>query len=183
MHRARHAAGALSVARAYLSLGSNIDPARNLCAAVEALRERFGAVALSPVYRSPAVGFDGADFLNAAAAIDSDLTPAALAGWLREQEARQGRRRGEARYASRPIDLDLLLYGDEVSEMPPLPRPELATDAFVLRPMADLAPTLRHPLLGLDLAALWARCADTTPLTRVTLDCLTLDGATPADAR
>ncbi|PZQ11991.1 MAG: 2-amino-4-hydroxy-6-hydroxymethyldihydropteridine diphosphokinase [Rhodanobacter denitrificans] len=164
--------------RAYLSLGSNIEPARNLCVAIEALRARFGAVALSPVYRSPAVGFDGADFLNAAAAIDSDLAPAALAAWLREQEARQGRRRGEARYASRPIDLDLLLYGDQVSEAPPLPRPELATDAFVLRPMADLAPALRHPLLGLDLAALWARCTDGTALTRVTLDC-----TTPAEAR
>lgn len=164
--------------RAYLSLGSNIDPARNLCTALEALRERFGAVALSPVYRSAAVGFDGADFLNAAAAIDSDLAPAALAVWLREQEARQGRRRGEARYASRPIDLDLLLCGDEVSAVPPLPRPELATDAFVLRPMADLAPGLRHPTLGLDLATLWARCTDTTALTRVTLDC-----ATAADAR
>lgn len=174
MHRARHAAGALSVARAYLSLGSNIDPARNLCAAIEALRARFGAVALSPIYRSPAVGFDGADFLNAAAAIDSDLAPAALAAWLREQEARQGRRRGEARYASRPIDLDLLLYGDAVREVPPLPRPELATDAFVLRPMADLAPTLRHPLLGVDLATLWSRCTDPTALTRVTLDCVRL---------
>lgn len=165
------------MARAYLSLGSNIDPARNLCVAIEALRERFGAVALSPVYRSPAVGFEGADFLNAAAAIDVDLAPAALAAWLREQEARQGRRRGEARYASRPIDLDLLLYGDQVSELPPLPRPELATDAFVLRPMADLAPALRHPLLGLDLAALWARCADATPLTRVALDCATANAA------
>lgn len=174
MHRARHAAGALSVARAYLSLGSNIDPARNLCAAIEALRARFGAVALSPVYRSPAVGFDGADFLNAAAAIDSDLAPAALAAWLREQEARQGRRRGAARYASRPIDLDLLLYGDAVSEVPLLPRPELETDAFVLRPMADLAPTLRHPLLGVDLATLWSRCTDHTALTRVTLDCVRL---------
>ncbi|HUD43645.1 MAG TPA: 2-amino-4-hydroxy-6-hydroxymethyldihydropteridine diphosphokinase [Dokdonella sp.] len=159
------------MARAYLSLGSNIEPARNLCLAFEALRERFSAVALSPVYRSPAVGFDGADFLNAAAVIDSDLAPAALAGWLREQETRQGRRRGEARYASRPIDLDLLLYGDQVSEVPPLPRPELASDAFVLRPMADLAPTLRHPSLGVDLATLWARCADSTVLTRVTLDC------------
>lgn len=172
MHRARHAAGALSVARAYLSLGSNIDPARNLCAAIEALRARFGAVALSPVYRSPAVGFDGADFLNAAAAIDSDLAPAELAAWLREQEARQGRRRGAARYASRPIDLDLLLYGDRISEAPLLPRPELETDAFVLRPMADLAPTLRHPLLGVDLATLWSRCTDPTALTRVTLDCV-----------
>lgn len=165
------------MARAYLSLGSNIKPARNLCLAIEALRERFGAVALSPVYRSPSVGFDGADFLNAAAALDSDLAPAALAGWLREQEARQGRRRGEARYASRPIDLDLLLYDDQISEVPPLPRPELATDAFVLRPMADLAPTLRHPLLGLDLATLWARCADSTMLTRVALDCATASAA------
>jgi 2-amino-4-hydroxy-6-hydroxymethyldihydropteridine diphosphokinase len=159
------------MARAYLSLGSNIDPARHLCVAIDALRRRFGKVAVSPVYRSPAVGFDGADFLNAAAAIDTDLAPVALADWLRAQETLQGRHRGEARYADRPIDLDLLLYDDRISELPVLPRPELATEAFVLRPMADLAPALLHPLLGVDLLTLWQRCRDTTPLTCVPLDC------------
>jgi len=159
------------MARAYLSLGSNIDPARNLCLAIDALRRRFGPVALSPVYRSPAVGFAGADFLNAAAAIDSDLDASRLDAWLREQEARQGRRRDGPRYSSRTIDLDLLLYADAIASTPPLPRPELADQAFVLRPMADLVPALRHPVLGVELRELWRRCEDATPLTPVRLDC------------
>ncbi|MET0937426.1 MAG: 2-amino-4-hydroxy-6-hydroxymethyldihydropteridine diphosphokinase, partial [Luteibacter sp.] len=68
--------------RAYLSLGSNIDAARWLRSAVSELRVRFGALDVSPVYRSAAVGFDGPDFLNLAVAHQSDLGPEALNDWL-----------------------------------------------------------------------------------------------------
>ena len=60
------------MSRAYLSLGSNLDPARHLRGAIDALHRRFGTVVLSPVYRTRAVGFDGSDFLNAAAVIETD---------------------------------------------------------------------------------------------------------------
>ena len=64
--------------KAYLSLGSNLEPQANLRSALAALAARFGEVVASPVYRMPAVGFEGPDFLNAAAIIDSDLDPFAL---------------------------------------------------------------------------------------------------------
>jgi 2-amino-4-hydroxy-6-hydroxymethyldihydropteridine diphosphokinase len=148
------------MATAWLSLGSNQQPEANLRAAGAALRARFGAVRFSPVYRTRAVGFDGPDFLNAAAELDTELDPEALDAWLHALEDAQGRRRDVPRFSSRTLDVDLLLYNDQVLNGPGnlrLPRPELAEQAFVLRPMLDLAPSLRHPLLGCTIAELWAQ--------------------------
>jgi 2-amino-4-hydroxy-6-hydroxymethyldihydropteridine diphosphokinase len=153
--------------RAYLSLGSNIDAGRWLAAGVAELRERFGRLDVSPVYRSAAVGFDGPDFLNLAVGLDSDLGPEALNDWLHALEDRHGRVRGGDRYASRTLDVDIVLYDDLVltgAGHLELPRGELC-HAFVLKPMADIAPDLRHPVTGLTMAALWAAFpADKEPL-------------------
>lgn len=143
---------------AWLSLGSNLEPEANLLAAADALRARFGAVLFSPVYRTPSVGFDGPDFLNAAAAIDTDLDPFALNDWLHALEDAQGRRRGGERFSSRTLDIDIVLFDDRVLMGPgnlELPRPELR-HAFVLKPLADIAPDYRLPTTGETLASLWA---------------------------
>jgi len=160
------------VSRAWLSLGSNIDAEAHLRAAADALRARFAAVQFSPVYRSPAVGFDGPDFLNAAAGIDSDLDALALDAWLHALEDAHGRRRDVPRFSSRTLDIDLLLYDGLVRDGPghlQLPRAELTTQAFVLRPMVDIAPALLHPTLGEPLAALLADCAGAEALERTGL--------------
>lgn len=153
--------------RAWLSLGSNLDADRWLALAVAELRQRFGALAISPVYRSAAVGFDGPDFLNLAVGIDSDLGPEALNDWLHALEDRHGRVRGGDRYASRTLDVDIVLYDDLVMTGEghlELPRGELR-HAFVLKPMADIAPDLRHPVDGRTMAELWAAFpADSEPL-------------------
>jgi 2-amino-4-hydroxy-6-hydroxymethyldihydropteridine diphosphokinase len=155
--------------RAYLSLGSNIDAARWLGAAVRELRLRFGPLDVSPVYRSAAVGFDGPDFLNLAVAMDSDLEPEALNDWLHALEDRHGRVRGGERYADRTLDVDIVLYDDRVMRGEghlELPRGELR-HAFVLKPLADIAPAVRHPLEGRTLGELWAAFpADREPLAR-----------------
>lgn len=160
--------------RAWLSLGSNIEPERHLRAAAAALRARFGEVHFSPVYRTPAVGFDGPDFLNCAAEIDSDLGPVELDAWLHALEDAHGRRRDGPRFSSRTLDIDLLLHGMAVLEGPghlKLPRPELDSQAFVLRPMADLAPHLVHPTRRQSMAALLAGCpgADALEATDIAL--------------
>ena len=153
--------------RAWLSLGSNVDADRWLALAVAELRARFGALAISPVYRSAAVGFDGPDFLNLAVGLDSDLGPEALNDWLHALEDRHGRVRGGDRYASRTLDVDIVLYDDLVLSGDghlELPRGELR-HAFVLKPMADIAPGLRHPVDGRTMAELWAAFpVDSEPL-------------------
>jgi len=144
--------------QAYLSLGSNIAPEDNLRKAVAALRARFGDVVVSPVYRTPAVGFDGPDFLNAVAVIESDIHPFALNDWLHALEIAQGRDRRDASYSNRPLDIDIIYFGDLVLEGPgdfQLPRPELH-HAFVLKPLADVAPDFVDPLRHMTLARLWA---------------------------
>ena len=144
--------------RAYLSLGSNIDPERNLDAAIDELRARFGAITVSPAYRSAAVGFDGPVFLNLAVGIDTDLEPAALDAWLHALEDRHGRRRDGARYSSRTLDVDIVLFDDRVVRGPAhleIPRAELA-QAFVLVPLADIAPEARDPVSGRTVAELLA---------------------------
>jgi 2-amino-4-hydroxy-6-hydroxymethyldihydropteridine diphosphokinase len=144
--------------RACLSLGSNVDPERHVAIAFAALRARFGDILASAAYRTPAVGFEGADFVNAAAVIDSDLDPHALNAWLHALEDAHGRDRSAPRYGDRTLDIDIVLYDALVCSGPGnlrLPRPELR-HAFVLRPLAEIAPDIVEPVSGRRLADLWA---------------------------
>ena len=146
------------MARVYLSLGSNLDPQRHLNAALGELRARFGRLAVSPAYRSKSVGFDGADFVNLAVGLDTELEPVALNDWLHALEDRHGRRRDVPRYSDRTLDVDIVLYGERVIAGPghlQIPRKELR-HAFVLKPLADIAPAARHPVDGQTMAALWS---------------------------
>ncbi|MBS0193898.1 MAG: 2-amino-4-hydroxy-6-hydroxymethyldihydropteridine diphosphokinase [Proteobacteria bacterium] len=145
---------------ALLSLGSNLDPERHLRAAAQALRARFGDVVFSSVLRTPAVGFDGPDFLNTAAIVRTDLTPQALDDWLHALEDAHGRDRSAPRFASRTLDIDIVLFDDRVIAPTPqshlqIPRPELR-HTFVLQPLAQIAPDFADPLSGHTLAQLWA---------------------------
>lgn len=145
------------MAPVYLGLGSNIDPAANLRLAVAELRRRFGDIELSAVYRGPAIGFDGADFLNMAVGLTTDLSPQAI---LREIEAihRLARReRDGEKLLPRTLDIDLLLYGGLIIEAPgqELPRPDVLQYAFVLRPLAEMAPDFIHPVTRKPLREHW----------------------------
>lgn len=158
--------------RAYLSLGSNIDPERHLAAAIDALRARFGAIVVSPAYRSAAVGFDGPAFLNLAVGIDTNLDPIALDAWLHALEDRYGRRRDGPRYSSRTLDVDIVLFDEEIVRGPghlEIPRRELA-ERFVLVPLADIAPDARDPVGGRTVAELLAALPPGPALERVSID-------------
>jgi 2-amino-4-hydroxy-6-hydroxymethyldihydropteridine diphosphokinase len=164
------------MARVYVSIGSNIEREPNIRAALQALRENFGGLALSRVYENRPIGFDGENFYNLVAAFDTDQLPEAVTAILHDIEQRLGRVRGPSRFTSRTIDLDLLLYNDLVREQSSLrlPRREIDEYACVLRPLAELAPETRHPLTGETFAALWARFDQAAqPLTPVMLELTT----------
>ena len=140
----------------FLSFGSNIDRENNIRGGLDALAKQFGQVRLSPVYESESVGFDGEPFLNLVAEIHTRLSVGELAQLLRDIEADHGRRRGEKKLSSRTLDIDILTYDDLVGEHDgvSLPRDEILKHAFVLRPLADLAPQQLHPQLKKSYAAL-----------------------------
>ena len=150
------------MARAYLSLGSNVDAERHLADALRALRERFGTIEVSPTYRSAAVGFDGAAFLNNAAAFDCDIDRDDLRTWLRTLEDASGRDRSLPRYADRTLDLDIALWCEDDRCSTDL-TPEEFERAHVLAPLADLAPNLREPFTGTPLHERWRQLAPTLP--------------------
>ena len=149
-----------------------VRPEANLASALRALHERFGALLISPIYRTAAVGFDGPDFLNAAAILDSDLDVCTLNDWLHALEDAHGRDRSGPRFGDRPLDIDIVFYDHLVTAGPGnlrLPRPELK-HAFVLKPLADLAPGFVDPVSGKTLAELWAQSPERgLPLTAVEL--------------
>jgi 2-amino-4-hydroxy-6-hydroxymethyldihydropteridine diphosphokinase len=143
--------------RAYLSLGSNIDAEANLRSAIRALRERFSEIVVSRAYVFPAVGFEGGDFLNAAAVIASDLDPYALNAWLHVLEDAHGRDRSGPRFGDRPLDIDIVFYDDLVLNGPghlQIPRDELR-HAFVLRPLAEIAQDFIDPASRETLIQMW----------------------------
>lgn len=148
--------------QAFLSLGSNIQPQWHLQQALKALEQQFGALRLSPTYRSPAEGFDGDDFLNLVVAFDSELEPLAIDRLLKAIEDRLGRQRGTAKFSARSIDIDLILQQGRVGRFGRLvlPRADIESYAFVLKPLADLEPDGVHPLLQERYVSLWKRLSE-----------------------
>ena len=141
----------------FLGLGSNIDAERNLRMGIEELRRRFGQLEVSGTYRSKAVGFAGDDFLNLVARLECDAQPEAIEREIEDIHMLSGRNRGEEKYSARTLDIDLLLYDDLVRESPRpnLPRADVLKYSFVLRPLAELAPELCHPLTGRSMREHW----------------------------
>ncbi len=147
-----------SAVRAWLSLGSNVDPRRQIAAALTALRQRFGELVISPVYESEAVGFNGDNFHNLVVGIETELQAPELVRVLRQIETVQGRVRGQEKFAPRPLDIDLLTYGERIIDQDgvQVPRDEILRYAFVLLPLSEVAPYERHPIDGRTYRELWA---------------------------
>jgi 2-amino-4-hydroxy-6-hydroxymethyldihydropteridine diphosphokinase len=143
--------------RVWISVGTNVARERSVRAALWELHRVFGDLVVSPIYETPAVGFDGDPFLNLVVGVTTDRRPGDLHAALREIEARHGRTRDGAKFSSRTLDLDVLTYGDAVTTEggKALPRDEILRYAFVLAPLADVAPDEIHPETGQRFADLW----------------------------
>ena len=156
------------MSRVYLGLGSNVEAEKNLRNAVSELRCRYGEIRLSRVYRNAALGFEGDEFLNLVVGFESDESPAGILGDIAAIHAIAGRIRGPDRFRSRTLDIDLLLYGGLVDPGLRVPRPDILSYSFVLRPLAELAPREVHPQTGRTYAAHWQEFdANSHPLTPV----------------
>lgn len=150
------------MARVYLSLGSNVNREHYIGAALDALDAQFGALVLSSVYESEAVGFAGDNFYNLVVGVDTALTLARLALLLRALEYANDRCRVAPRYSAKTLDIDILTYADlaGVHAGILLPREEVLTNAFVLQPLAEIAGAELHPTQARSYADLWhAYCA------------------------
>jgi len=143
---------------AYVSGGSNLDAEKNLRLAAHALKAAYPGARFSKVYRNRAIGFEGPDFLNFVVELDVQGPPGALKAELEHIESLCGRERYAPKWEPRTMDLDILLFGDVVMDVPGLvlPRPQLLNWAFMLGPVAELAPALLHPVAGKSIGALWA---------------------------
>jgi 2-amino-4-hydroxy-6-hydroxymethyldihydropteridine diphosphokinase len=157
---------------AFVGIGSNIEPEKHIREAVRRLRKGFGRLRLSSVYRNPAVGFAGDDFLNLAVAFETRETARALRAALDRIEMDCGRLPGSPRFAPRTLDLDLLMVGDLVMDAPlTLPRVEILKYAYVLKPLVDLAAGSHHPVSGRTFAEHWRNFdAASQPLVAVKLE-------------
>lgn len=146
------------MARIYISIGSNIDAEKNIRLAIHALQEHYGKLILSSVYESEAVGFNGDNFLNLVAGLNTEEDVHTVVATLRTIEDENGRDRSGPRFSSRTVDLDLLLYDDLVlhEEGLDIPRDEITKNAFVLLPLDEIAPQLIHPVSGNTICDYWS---------------------------
>jgi 2-amino-4-hydroxy-6-hydroxymethyldihydropteridine diphosphokinase len=142
---------------AYVSGGSNLEPEKNLVVAARALQARHPGARFSRCYRNRAVGFEGPDFINFVVELPVAGAPALLKGELECVETLCGRVREAPKWAPRAMDLDILLFGNLVQDTPGLvlPRADLLKWAFMLGPLAELAPQMVHPVQKRKIGQLW----------------------------
>ena len=155
------------MARVYVGVGSNIDKRFHIIKVIEEFAEEFGQLDVSPVYQTAAEGFQGEDFYNLVVGFETHHTPVGMFNRLREIEASHLRiRMTQNQFISRTLDLDQLVYADQVVNEPHvvLPSSDILEYPFVLKPLFDIAPQLVHPVVGQTIEHIWQQF-DKTGLT------------------
>ena len=140
----------------YISLGSNVNRMANVKAGLVALENTFGQLTLSSLFASEAVGFKGAEFYNMVIKATTTFSVEIVAEKLRAIEFTYGREQNAKKFSPRTLDLDLLLFDHLIIDQPvQLPRAEITENAFVLWPLAEIAPLLVHPIKQINYQTLW----------------------------
>lgn len=143
------------MAQIFIGIGSSIDKLESIRNGIACLKAEFGELTISPIYESEAVGFSGGNFYNLVVELQTALSVDILIGKLKSIEIQQGRAEKVTKFAPRTLDLDLLLYDQYIDEKRNVPRSEITENAFVLKPLAELAGHLKHPILQITYQTLW----------------------------
>lgn len=141
----------------FISIGSNIDKQKNIVSSLDALKKLFGKIELSSIYETAPIGFNGDNFYNLIVKFDSELEAKQVAKQLRQIELDHGRTRDCHKFSARTLDLDLILYGDQIINNGRLqiPRNEIERYAFVLEPLAEIAGQQLHPISHKSFQSMW----------------------------
>ncbi|VAW42071.1 2-amino-4-hydroxy-6-hydroxymethyldihydropteridinepyrophosphokinase [hydrothermal vent metagenome] len=141
----------------YLGIGSNVNKQQNIQSCIDYLQASFKYCIISPTYQSPAFGFAGNDFYNLAIKIKTHFDLHALKEWLMRLEDLHKRDRSQPRYSNRTLDIDILLFNNLIfqDDYITIPRPEIITQAYVLKPLLDISATIKHPQSHKDLLEYW----------------------------
>ncbi len=173
-----------SVVVVYLGIGTNLgDREKNISDSLGMISRLIGEIiSVSSVYLSEPWGFESEnDFLNMVAAVKTSLKPYKLLKTVHIIEERLGRIRGSVQFNSRTIDIDILLYGDKVinGKVLRIPHPLMTERKFVLVPICEIAPDLRHPVLHRSFSELLMECRDKGEVVKF----MTVRKTQPADHR
>lgn len=143
--------------RVYVAAGSNVEPEKHLERAAAEIVHSWPDAQFSQAYRNVAVGFEGPDFINLVTGFTTAQPLDAVMARLRAIETQCGRPRYAPKWASRTMDLDVLLFGDRVEKTTEytLPRPDLLKRPYMLGPLAEIAPHVIHPTEGRTIGELW----------------------------
>lgn len=141
-----------------LGIGSNINARDNLASCLDMLLLTFHDMALSSVFESEAIGYDGDNYLNMVVGFETDASLPSIIDTIKEVERKHGRQPKQERFASTTLDIDLLTYGQKQGNTHglTLPRGEITTNAFVLWPLSQVAPRHKHPVEQKTFKQLWA---------------------------
>ena len=142
----------------FISIGSNINREHNIKSALDALQCEFGKLKHSSIYESDSIGFAGNAFYNLVSAFHCDKDASDIARQLKIIEAEHGRVRSAEKFSSRTLDIDLLLYGQQIihTEILTIPHQDILNYAFVLEPLVEIAPEQQHPVNKVNYAQLWS---------------------------
>ncbi len=144
------------MATVFVGIGSNINPEEHIRKGMQRLVAEFSDCSFSNLYESESVGFAGDNFINLVAKFTTSLTVAEVVKILGNIEDESGRTRHGPKFSARTLDIDLLLYDDQICTKPvQLPRDEITKNAFVLLPLSELAADLIHPILKQSYSKLW----------------------------